>query len=38
MDERFIALVENMLGGLNVISVDFKGKVAVTWGNIKIIK
>jgi S-formylglutathione hydrolase len=34
-DERFIALVENMLGGLNVVSVDSKGKVTTTWGNIK---
>jgi len=34
-DERFIALVENMLGGLNVVSVDSKDKVATTWGNIK---
>jgi len=35
IDERFIALVENMLGGLNIVSVDSKGKVATTWGNIK---
>jgi hypothetical protein len=34
-DERFIALVENMLGGLNVTSVDSKDKIATTWGNIK---
>jgi hypothetical protein len=35
MNERFIALVENMLGGMNVVSVDSKGKVAITWGNIR---
>ena len=34
-NERFIALVENMLGGLNVVSVDSKGKIAATWGHIK---
>jgi S-formylglutathione hydrolase len=34
-DERFIALVENMLDGLNLVSVDSKDKVATMWGNIK---
>jgi hypothetical protein len=35
INERFIALVENMLGGLNVVSVDSRGKITTTWGNIK---
>ncbi|HGJ65485.1 TPA: hypothetical protein ENS27_08870 [bacterium] len=34
-NERFIALIEAMLGGLNVTSVDSRGKITTTWGNIK---
>ncbi len=35
INERFIALVEAMLGGLNVVSVNSIGKITTTWGNIK---
>jgi len=34
-DVYWIALVENMLDGLNVVSVDSTGKLTTTWGNIK---
>ena len=34
-DERFIELAKAVLGGLNIVSVDPKGKLPMAWGKIK---